>query len=127
MTTKLFLSTSLTLACLGALAAGTNNSPSSATSTNVFDVREFGAKGDGVTKDTAAIQKALDACTTAGGGTVLVPLGIYLTGSLALGSNTTLRLESRANLTGSPDIADYQLVRIRWEGEFAQGHRAALL
>ena len=126
MTSKLFLNTFLFLGCFGALAATTNIPPASPATQSEFDVREFGAKGDGVSKDTAAIQKALDTCATAGGGTVRVPAGIYLTGSLALGSNTTLRLESRANLTGSPDIADYPLVRIRWEGEFAQGHRALL-
>ncbi len=122
---KLFFSAVLTLAGFAALAADTN-APTTQPPQSEFNIREFGAKGDGLTKDTAAIQKALDACVTAGGGTVLVPAGVYLTGSLVLGSNTTLRLESRANLTGSPDIADYPLARIRWEGEFAQGHRALL-
>jgi polygalacturonase len=41
-------------------------------------------------------------------------------------SDTTLKLESRANLVGSPDIADYPLVRLRWEGEFVRGHRALI-
>ena len=57
-----------------------------------LDVRNFGAKGDGVTKDTAALQKALDACATAGGGSVLVSDGTFLTGSLVLGANTTLEI-----------------------------------
>lgn len=125
MTWKNLLSPVFALVGFAALAADTN-APATQPTRSEFNVREFGAKGDGLAKDTAAIQKALDACATAGGGTVLVPAGVYLTGSLALGSNTTLRLESRANLTGSPDIADYPLVRIRWEGEFAQGHRALL-
>lgn len=92
----------------------------------VFKVRAFGALGDGKTKDTAAFQKALDACQAAGGGTVLVSEGYYLIGSIVLGSHTTLQLEGRANLIGSSDLADYPLVRVRWEGEFAQGHRALL-
>ena len=91
----------------------------------VLNVRDFGAKGDGVTKDTAALQKALDACAAAGG-TVSVPEGIYLTGSLVLGANTTLELASHASLVGSADIADYPLVNIRWEGEFREGHRALI-
>src|SRR5690348_9136330 len=70
-----------------------------------LNVRAFGATGDGTTKDTAAFQKALDACTAAGGGTVAVPAGDYLIGSIVLGNNTTLRLESQAYLVGSPDIA----------------------
>lgn len=92
----------------------------------LFNVRDLGAVGDGKTKDTAALQKALDACAAAGGGTVLLPQGIYLTGSLQIKSNTTLRIENRAFIMGSPDIEDYPLARIRWEGEFEQGHRALI-
>ncbi len=91
-----------------------------------LDVRDFGAKGDGTTKDTAAIQKALDACATAGGGSVLVSDGTFLTGSLVLGANTTLEIAARASLMGSADSADYPVVNIRWEGEFREGHRALL-
>jgi len=90
-----------------------------------FNVRQFGATGDGNTKDTAALQKTLDACTAAGGGTVVVPPGVYLTGSVMLGANTTLKLERGASLVGSPDLADYPLLpSVRWEGEFRPGHRA---
>lgn len=91
-----------------------------------FNVLDFGAKGDGATKNTAAIQKALDACTAAGGGTVTFPEGVYLTGSLLIGPNTTLQMAQRANLLGSPDIADYPIVNVRWEGEFREGHRSLL-
>ena len=91
-----------------------------------LNVLDFGAKGDGVTKDTAAIQMALDACGTNGGGTVSLPDGIFLTGSLILHANTTLQLAQRASLLGSPDIADYPLENVRWEGEFREGHRALL-
>ena len=94
--------------------------------TNSFDVRDFGARGDGKTKDTTAVQRALDACAAAGGGTVVVPAGNYLIGSVVIGPSTTLKLEARANLSGSPDITDYPLVRVRWEGEFTRGHRALL-
>jgi len=92
----------------------------------VFNVADFGAKGDGVTKDTAALQRALDACGAKGGGTVLLPDGVYLTGSLAPHANTTLQLAARASLLGSPDIADYPLENVRWEGEFRAGHRALI-
>ena len=93
----------------------------------IFDVRAFGAIGDGKTKDTAAFQKALDACAAAAnGGTVTVTSGVYLVGSIVIGSNTTLQLDGRASLLGSPDVEDYPLVRVRWEGEYAQGHRALI-
>lgn len=72
-----------------------------------LDVRTFGAVGDGVAKDTAALQGALDACGALGGGTVVVPPGTYLTGTLWLRSHVNLRLEHGAVLKGSPDLADY--------------------
>ena len=92
----------------------------------LFNVKDFGATGEGKAKDTAAFQKAIDTCAEAGGGTVLVPDGYYLIGSLQLKSHTTLSLDNKAFLVGSPDLEDYPIARIRWEGEFAQGHRALL-
>ncbi len=93
---------------------------------SALNVLDFGAKSDGVTKDTAAIQKALDTCAAAGGGTVTLPDGMFLTGSLVIGANTTVQLAQRANILGSPDIADYPVINVRWEGEFRDGHRALL-
>lgn len=108
------------------LAADTNLIPASTGARAFLNVRDFGAKGDGETKDTAAFQKVLDACATHAGGTVVVPAGNYLIGSIVIGANTTLQLERNADLNGSPNIADYPLVRLRWEGEFAPGHRALI-
>src|SRR4051794_1658738 len=72
-----------------------------------FNIKPFGATGDGTTKDPRALQKALDTCAVSGGGDVLVPAGNYLIGSIQLGNRTTLRFEKGAILTGSPDTADY--------------------
>jgi len=72
-----------------------------------FNVRDFGATGDGVTKDTAAVQRAIDACTAAGGGRVVLPAGTYLTGSVYLKSHVEFHLLKDARLLGSPDLADY--------------------
>ncbi len=69
----------------------------------IFDVRAFGAKGDGTTLDTDAIQKALTACGAAGGGTVRMPRGTYLSQPLTLGNKMTLVLEKGATLLASPD------------------------
>jgi polygalacturonase len=86
-----------------------------------LNVRDFGAVGDGKTKDTAAIQQAVDRCSVLGGCEVLVPAGEYLTGAVALRSNTTLRLERGATILGSPDFADYPVTQVRWEGKWIQG------
>jgi polygalacturonase len=99
--------------------------PTTAPSTPVLrNVRDFGAVGDGQNRDTAAIQKAIDAAAAAGGGEVLVPAGNYLTGSITLASGVTLRLQKDAVLTGSTDPNDYPLIPVRWEGAEVQGHRA---
>lgn len=87
-----------------------------------LNVRDFGANGDGTTKDTAALQQAIDRCAVLGGGEVRVPAGNYLTGSIQLRSDVTLRLEEGATLSGSPDEADYPLTQVRWEGKWVQGH-----
>jgi polygalacturonase len=91
-----------------------------------LNVRDQGAKGDGTTKDTMALQQTLDRCSVLGGGEVLIPSGDYLTGPLVLHSNTTLRLEEGASLLGSPEIADYPLSQVRWEGRWIKGYGALL-
>lgn len=81
-----------------------------------FSVTDFGTAGDGKTKDTAAINRALDAAEKAGGGIVRFPAGTYLTGGLALRSKVELRLEKGATLLFSTDPNDYPVVLTRWEG-----------
>jgi len=71
------------------------------------DPRAYGAKGDGVAKDTAAIQSAIEACAKRGGGTVRLMAGTYLSAPIVLKSNITLQLDKGATLFGSPDHADY--------------------
>jgi polygalacturonase len=69
--------------------------------------RAYGAKGDGVSKDTTAIQAAIDACELQGGGTVRLIAGTYLSAPIVLKSNITLHLDKDATLLGSSDHADY--------------------
>jgi polygalacturonase len=73
-----------------------------------FDVKSFGAKGDGRTLDTASINKAIEAANAAGGGTVVFPAGEYLSYSIHLKSHVTLQLDAGATLVAaepSPDLS----------------------
>ncbi|MDA3890452.1 MAG: glycosyl hydrolase family 28 protein [Salinivirgaceae bacterium] len=73
-----------------------------------FNITDFGAIPNGLTLNTKSIQKAIDSCTANGGGTVYIPSGIFISGTLELKSNVNLYLESGAELKGSPDLADYK-------------------
>lgn len=82
-------------------------------SAKIFNVRDFGAKGDGTTFDTAAIQRALDACTNSGG-TVAFPKGNYLSRPLTLHSETTVKLGARATLRASTNQNDFMKTAGDW-------------
>jgi len=77
------------------------------TKNSVYNIKDFGAKGDGITLNTAAIQKAIDECSKTGG-VVLVPAGKYLTGALELKSNVEVYLSTGAIILGSTNIKNYQ-------------------
>src|SRR5436190_18536299 len=99
-----FTGSTWTLALLLALSA---SAPARGASP-VFNVRDHGATGDGTTHDTAALNKAVEACAAAGGGQVLFPPGRYLTGTIHLKSNVTLQLDAGAEIVGTSDLQQYQ-------------------
>jgi hypothetical protein len=72
----------------------------------VYDVRDYGAKGDGVCLDTAGVQAAVNAAA-ATGGRVAVPPGVYLCGTIVLKSRVTLNLLAGSRILGSPRLEDY--------------------
>lgn len=81
-----------------------------------LNAKDFGAAGDGMTLDTKAIQQAIDTCAAQGGGTVTLPPGTNLTGSIELKSHVTLNIPAGTELLGSSNTADYPLATARWEG-----------
>lgn len=82
-----------------------------------FPVTDFGAVGDGTTDCTEAFKKAINACNAAGGGRVIVPKGVYLTGAIHLRSNVNLYVSEGATIKFSTDSKKYlPVVFTRWEG-----------
>jgi polygalacturonase len=90
------------------------DSASAGDKAKIFDVREFGAKGDGKTLDTDAIQKALDECGKAGGGVVQLTRGTYLSKPISLRSKTTLQLDEGAKLQATGEQAAFLKSGTNW-------------
>ncbi len=91
----------------------------------VYDIRDFGAKGDGQTLDTAALQAAIDACHNDQGGTVLVPAGVFVIGTTELKSNVTLHIAAQGKLLGSGDGKQYfpaDKIPLEGDSTLADGH-----
>lgn len=91
------------------------------------DIRSHGAIGDGSTLNTAAIQRAIDACAKAGGGTIVVPKGVFISGSIVLKPGVGMELQKDGVLKGSPNLADYPLVLRRFVEAYPEALRMALV
>jgi polygalacturonase len=81
-----------------------------------FNITKFGVSTDSTKLNTKAIQSAIDKAYASGGGTVVIPKGVYLSGALFFKPKTKLRLLEGAKLKGSDNIADYPLGPSRMEG-----------
>jgi DNA sulfur modification protein DndE len=86
---------------------------------DTFDITRYGAKSDGITPNTKAINQAIEQCNQAGGGTVLIPKGLWLTGSIVMLSNVNLYIKKGAILQFSRNPEDYPTIITTWEGEEA--------
>lgn len=83
---------------------------------DTFSIIKYGAIADGITLNTKAINAAIVACNKKGGGVVLVPKGMWLTGPIELKSNVNLHLQKNAILQFTTDFSQYPLVASNWEG-----------
>ena len=90
-------------------------------------ITDFGAKADGVTLNTKAIQAAIDRLASHGGGTLVVPQGVFVSGALFFKPKVNLRLESGAVLQCSTDLANFPVQRTRIEGHFEEKFNPGLI
>ncbi|MBV9868160.1 MAG: glycoside hydrolase family 28 protein [Abitibacteriaceae bacterium] len=96
------------------VASATLHAATAADSSGVFNVRDYGAIGDGKHLETAALNQAVTACAKAGGGVVYLPPGIYLTGTIVMQSHVTLEIAGGATILGSENPKDYLMVNSVW-------------
>ncbi|MBB6270777.1 polygalacturonase [Pedobacter cryoconitis] len=83
---------------------------------DTLSVVDYGAVNDGITLNTVSINRAITACNKKGGGVVLIPAGIWLTGPVELKSNVNLHLQKNSLLQFTKDMDQYKLVEGNWEG-----------
>jgi polygalacturonase len=105
----------VTLLCVALAARGAGTD--SPLPPRLFTITDTGAVGDGTTLNTRAIQAAVDACAQAGGGTVVIPPGEFLSGAMFLKPGVHLCLDKGAVLKGSDNIRDYPVQETRIEGQ----------
>ena len=94
--------------------------------TDTFNILKYGAAADGLTLNTSAINAAISQCCQNGGGVVLVPPGLWMTGPLQLQSNVNLHLAASAVLQFTADFTQYPLIAGNWEGVPAARNQSPL-
>lgn len=104
---------SIIIALLLLVATACNNN------NGIYNITDFGARGDGKKINTKSINEAVRKCSNEGGGTVVIPRGIFITGTIVLRSGVNLHLEPGAILTGSIDTSDYLIMN---DVQFSEGY-----
>ena len=83
---------------------------------DTFNIMDYNVKADGITLNTKGINAAISECSSKGGGVVVIPNGLWLTGPIELKSNVNLHLKDNATLLFTEDFDQYPLVETNWEG-----------
>ena len=111
-------------------AADVSQTSAQAPPSHTFNVRDYGAAGDGTTLDTTGFNRAIEACSKAGGGEVRVPAGRYLSGTIHLRSHVSLFLAAGARLVGTTNLSQYEQPAVPSfmpEAKWGKWHRALLV
>ncbi|WP_420152324.1 glycoside hydrolase family 28 protein [Siphonobacter sp.] len=93
---------------------------------DTFLITSYGAKGDGLTLNTKAINRAITECSQKGGGVVVIPAGLWMSGPVILKSNVNLHLKKAATLLFTPDKSQYALVEGFYEGKAAARNQSPI-
>lgn len=109
------------------LVAWFSLSPALSAVTTRVSILDFGAIADGTTVNTGAVQRTIDAVANKGGGTVVFPAGVFLSGALFLKPGVNLHLEKDAVLKATTDMAHFPPRRTRIEGHFEESFTPALI
>jgi len=97
---------------------------------HAFNIRDYGAKGDGVALDSAAINQAIEACAKSGGGQVLLPPGRYVSGTVRLKSHVTIYFDAGAALVGTTNLDQYLqpvVPSFMTEAKWGKWHRGLMI
>jgi polygalacturonase len=89
-------------------------------------ITTFGAKPDGHTLNTKAINEAIEACSKKGGGVVLIPSGLWITGPVVMKSNVNLHLKEAATLLFTTDKSQYAITEGFYEGKSAARNQSPI-
>jgi hypothetical protein len=114
----------------GVLAAAPAAAGADAPGTRIYNILDFGAKGDGNTLATQAVQAAIDACNKDHGGTVLVPAGVFVIGTVEMKSHVTLHIAAEGKLLGSADGKQYHAadaIPLRGDSTLGDGNVGLIL
>lgn len=106
----------LSLLSAALIAITSTSAAQNSGSSNRYLITEFGAKGDSISLNTKSIQNCINQCSTNGGGTVVIPKGVFTSGAIFLKKGVNLLVEKDGKLKGSTASADYPFIATRWEG-----------